>query len=143
MTSRTAKALALHEQKFNCAQAVFAAFVSESGMREEDALKAAAGFGGGMGRLQEACGAVTGGLMVLGCRHGMIRSGDTEAKEATYARVQEFVRKFREVHGTISCRELLRCDLNTPEGMAYYKEKDLGKAVCTECIRTACLLLER
>ena len=142
MPSKVDNALLLHEQKFNCAQAVFASFAPELGVGETEALKAAAGFGGGMGRLQETCGAVTGALMVLGSRHGMVQPGDTAAKEETYARVQEFVRKFREIHGTISCRDLLRCDLNTPEGMAYYKEKDLGAAVCAECIRSACLLLE-
>jgi hypothetical protein len=72
----------------------------------------------------------------------MVRPGDTASKEDTYARVREFVGNFREIHGTISCHELLRCDLNTPEGMATYTEKDLGTVVCTECIRTACLLLE-
>ena len=136
-------ALALHAQQFNCAQAVFGAFAPEAGMEEKEALKAAAAFGGGMGRLQETCGAVTGALMVLGCRTGMVHPGDTAAKEETYARVREFARTFREIHGTISCRELLRCDLNTPEGMAYYKEKELGSTVCVECIRSACFLLEQ
>jgi C_GCAxxG_C_C family probable redox protein len=136
------RALALHSEKFNCAQAVFAAFAPELGIREEDAFKAAAGFGGGMGRLQETCGAVTGALMVLGHRHGMVRPGETAAKEETYGEVQKFVRRFREIHGTSNCRELLRCDLNTPEGLAYYNEKNLSANVCTECIRSACVLLE-
>ena len=142
MGTHIERALALHDEKFNCAQAVFATYAPAFGVGEVEALKAAAGFGGGMGRLQETCGAVTGGLMVLGCRYGMVRPGETEAKEETYAQVQEFVRRFREIHGTSSCRELLGCDLNTPEGMARYRENDLGTIVCAECIRSACRLLD-
>lgn len=142
MPSRIDAAIACHAQQFNCAQAVFSTYAPAVGIGESDSLKVSAGFGGGMGRLQEVCGAVTGSIMVIGCRYGMVRPGDMDAKEDTYARVKDFVRRFTFDHGTISCRELLGCDLNTPEGRAIFAEKDLGSLVCNRCIRTACQIIE-
>ncbi len=142
MTSRIDAAIACHAQQFNCAQAVFSTYASLLGMAESDSLRVSAGFGGGMGRLQEVCGAVTGGIMVIGCKYGMVRPGDSDAKEDTYARVRDFVRRFTLEHGTISCRGLLGCDLNTPDGKDFFAEKDLANLVCNRCIRTACEIIE-
>ena len=142
MASRIDHAMACSAQKFNCAQAVFSTYAPDFGINEMDALKVSAAFGGGMGRLGEVCGAVTGALMLIGCKYGMVRAGDLDAKEKTYARVQQFTHQFKELHRTISCRELLGCDLNTPEGKAQYAARDLANAVCNRCIRTACQIIE-
>jgi C_GCAxxG_C_C family probable redox protein len=142
MTSRIDKAIACHAQQFNCAQAVFSTYAPALGISELDSLKMSAGFGGGMGRLQEVCGAVTGALMLIGCKYGMVNPGDVEAKEETYARVKDFARRFTSVHGTISCRTLLGCDLNTEEGKALFTKNDLANSVCKRCIRTACAIVE-
>ncbi len=142
MTTRIESAIAFHARQFNCAQAVFSAYAPLVGISVADSLRVSAGFGGGMGRLQEVCGAVTGGIMLIGCKYGMVQPGDLGAKEDTYARVREFVRRFSLVYGTVSCRELLGCDLNTPEGKASYTRNDLGERVCNRCIRTACEIIE-
>ncbi len=130
------------KQGFNCAQAVFSTYAPLLKIKKEDALRISTGFGGGMGRLQDVCGAVTGAFMVIGCKHGMVDSADSASKENAYALVQEFSNQFRQLHGTISCRELLDCDLNTAEGKQQFKEKDLHNQVCLPCVRDASKLVE-
>src|SRR5512143_988380 len=102
MTSRIEAAVACHAMQFNCAQAVFSTYASLVGVGESDALRISSGFGGGIGRMQGVCGAVTGGIMLIGCTYGMVRPGDLAAKEDTYARVRDFVGEFTLVHGTVS-----------------------------------------
>lgn len=91
----------------NCAQAVFLAFSNNLGLPEETALKLCAGFGGGMGRLREVCGAASAMFMVLGLKYGSTDPTDRNAKAQLYARVQELAKRFKEENGSIICRELL------------------------------------
>ncbi len=126
----------------NCAQAVFLAYAPEVGINEGDALRIATAFGAGMGRQQEVCGAVTGAYMVIGARYGMTEPGNTQAKEKTYALVSEFAEKFREVHGSTICLDLLGCDMSTEEGRAAIAEKKLHDSVCLPCVRDACRILD-
>jgi len=93
---------------YNCAQAVFCAFCDETGLPLDDAARMASSFGGGMGRLREVCGTVSGALLALGILRGYADPADPEAKKAHYRLVQEYARRFREENGTIICRELLR-----------------------------------
>lgn len=93
---------------YNCAQAVFLAFAEEMNLDEVTAAKLSSSFGGGMGKLREVCGAVSGALMVLGMLKGNYDPADDKAKAAHYAKVQEFAAKFKAEHETIICRELLR-----------------------------------
>lgn len=97
----------LFYEGYNCAQAVAAAFCDVMDLDRETAAKLASSFGGGMGRMREVCGTVSGALLVLGMVKGYADPGDPEAKSAHYARVQEFGRRFREEKGSIICRELL------------------------------------
>jgi C_GCAxxG_C_C family probable redox protein len=125
----------------NCAQAVFAAFAGDCGLETNTALQTAAGFGGGLGRLQETCGAVTGAVMVLGLRSGF-KEGDGRGKiDAVYEKVRHFVDEFTEAKGSIKCRDLLGCDLLSEEGHRYFKENNLREN-CKDFIRLACELLE-
>ena len=126
---------------FNCAQAVFSAYASSAGVTEEDALRIAAGFGGGMGRQQEVCGAVTGALMVIGCKSGSTRA-DSVAKERTYSQVNDFSREFRQLHGSLLCRDILGCDISTAEGRRQVEEGQLSTKVCLGCVQDACRILE-
>ena len=93
---------------YNCAQAAFCAFNDLTGLDLETAARLASSFGAGMGRLREACGAVSGSLMALGMIRGYSDPADPTAKAAHYAQVQDYVRRFRERNGTSLCRELLR-----------------------------------
>ncbi len=107
------------------------------------ALKVAGAFGGGMGRLGETCGAVTGALMVIGLKHGKIKDDDDEARERTYELAQEFTARFRARNESLLCRELLGHDLNTPDGMKAVADKQLFLALCPRFVRQAAEILEQ
>lgn len=128
---------------YNCAQSVLYAFSRESGLPEEIALKISSGLGAGMGRKGEVCGAVAGGIMVLGMRHGWVANNDRTAKETTYFKTRELMSRFAEKHGSCICRELLNgCDLTTEEGQRYFKEKDYLSKICNKCVQSVVEILE-
>jgi C_GCAxxG_C_C family probable redox protein len=139
--TRTETALSRFAEGFNCSQAVFAAFAGDLGLEQETALKIAAGFGGGMGCMGEACGAVTGAIMVLGLRHG-VAMADREDKEQVYRQVIEFIQRFKSRNGTITCRELLRCDISTPEGLQRATDENVFTTMCPKFVRDAVEVLE-
>ena len=131
-----------HEEKavqnflsgYNCAQSVFLAFAPDLGFSDDLALRLSSSFGGGMGRLREVCGAVSGILMAAGVLYGYTSPCDDEAKAAHYALVQELAGKFRERHGTILCRELLgRSGPESPvpeaRTAAYYAQRPCARFV--------------
>jgi C_GCAxxG_C_C family probable redox protein len=127
-------AVARFRQNFNCAQSVFAAFAPQLGMDESQALKLASPFGGGVARRGQTCGAVTGALMVL----GLAKGADTPAgKEDAYRLGQEFLQRFESRHGTILCRELIGCDISTPEGRQQAREKGAFTALCPLFVQNA------
>ena len=102
---------------YNCSQAVFCAFCDLTGLEIGIAARLASSFGGGMGRLREVCGAVSGALLALGMLRGYSDPQDPAAKAAHYRLVQEYARRFRERNGSIVCRELLK-DLPVSTGGA-------------------------
>jgi C_GCAxxG_C_C family probable redox protein len=109
------------------------------GMDTETALKLAAGFGGGMGRMGHACGAVTGAFMALGLKYGGL---DPKAKEKTYELVREFASRFKDRHGSLNCNDLLACDISTPEGRERIKQQRLHSTLCPQFVRDAAEILE-
>ena len=127
---------------FNCSQAVLSSFCEQLGLDRDLALKLSCSFGGGMGRMAETCGAVTGAFMLIGLKHGKCRIGDDESKEKTYALVRDFAERFMGLNGSIKCKELLNCDMSTPEGMRYAKENGLWDKLCTKFIRDSVAIIE-
>lgn len=107
MQSHAQMAKELFEQGYGCAQSVFAAFCDVTQMDRDAALRLSSSFGGGMGRLREVCGAVTGMFMVAGILYGYSDSTDDEAKAAHYALIQSLAHAFQEKHGSYICRVLL------------------------------------
>ncbi|MFZ7104699.1 MAG: C-GCAxxG-C-C family protein [Peptococcaceae bacterium] len=140
--NRREEAVALFKQGFSCSQAVLAVFASEFNLDKTTALRVAGGFGGGMGNLGETCGAVTGAFMVIGLKHGKTNIDDRSAKGKTYGVVRDFAQIYQARQGFIKCKELLGCDLNTPEGMNYARENNLFKTVCPGLVATAVEVLE-
>lgn len=129
------KARELFLQGFNCSQSVFTAFCDRFGIDEETAKKISAGLGGGVGRQREVCGAVSGAAMVLGCITAPTDGSDSESKKKNYELVTEFSDRFRQIHKSIVCREILEDraknkgavpDERTAE---YYKNRPCLKAV--------------
>jgi C_GCAxxG_C_C family probable redox protein len=135
-------ALACFSERFACSQAVLSAFAADFGLDRDTALRLAGGFGGGMGRMGEVCGAVTGAFMVLGLKYGQAQAEDIAAKEKSYAMVREFANRFKSRNGSIHCRELMGCDLSTPEGMQYALDHKLFITTCVDMVRSATEILE-
>ena len=129
---------------YNCAQSVFYAFCEDLHLDPDTALKMSSGFGGGMGKKGEVCGAVTGGIMALGARYGRGEKEDGAAADATYAKTREFMDQFASKHGSCLCRELLNgCNLATKEGQKTFLEKDFKNKICTPCVRSAVEMVEK
>ena len=140
--NRKERVKAMFKEGFSCSQAVLAAFSDEYGLPRETALRISQGFGGGMARMAETCGALTGAFMVIGLKHGRTRAEDEAAKEKTYALCQELVRRFRARHGALRCRELLGCDIGTPEGAKIGRDEKLHDDLCPLLIVSAAEILE-
>ena len=102
------KAAELFLSGYNCAQAVAVAFTDVTGLTEAQAAKMASAFGGGMGRMREVCGAVSGMLMVLSYVYGYDTPGDDISKKRLYGQVQALAAGFRAENGSIICREILK-----------------------------------
>jgi C_GCAxxG_C_C family probable redox protein len=128
---------------YNCAQSVLYSFCDEFGLDRTVALKLACGFGAGMGRNQEICGAVSGGIMVIGLKYGRGEKDDTAANELTYRKTRELMQQFKQHQGSFICRELLGgCDLMTTEGQKDFKDRDLKNRTCKVCVQTTVLIVE-
>lgn len=128
---------------YNCAQAVFFAFCRDFQVDENIALKIACGFGAGMGRKEEVCGAIAGGIMVIGSKYGRGENDDRTLTDNTYQKTRELMERFSEKHGTFICRKLLDgCELTTEEGQKYFKENDLLNKTCRACVESVVEILE-
>ncbi len=129
---------------YNCSQAVLLAFCEDFGLEKETALKISEPFGGGMGRMREVCGTVTGMFMVLGLAMGNSDAKDGSTKKNVYKSVQELAEKFKQDNGSIICRELLGFQKNNKESYVpsertneYYKKRP-----CPELCKYAADILE-
>ena len=143
MTSKSDLAVEKFLAGFNCAQAVFYSFCDDLQFDKNTALKIACGFGAGMGRKEEVCGAVTGGIIVIGTKYGRGEKDERAAMELTYAKTRELLNKFAQKHGTFICRKLISdCELTTEEGQKQFKENDVMNKICKPCVQSAVEILE-
>ena len=135
------KAMELFVEGYNCAQAVAVAFCDITGLDEKTTARMVSPYGGGMGRLREVCGAVSGMFFVLGYLYGYDNADADETKKELYGRVQDLAGQFREKCGSISCRELLDnppSDPNpSPRTAEYYKDRP-----CAILVKTAAELMD-
>ena len=119
-----------------CSQAVLSAYSERFGLDERLALRVAAGFAGGM-RRGATCGAVTGAYMVLGLAHAGADCDTLVGRQTVYAAVRSFGEQFRERNGSLECRELMGCDISTPEGHQRAVEQLLFVTRCPAFVRDA------
>lgn len=139
------RAKELFFEGYNCSQAVVETFMDEIGLSGEKSkiLSMVSSFGGGMGRLREVCGAVSGMFLVAGALYGYDDPKDLVAKKEHYQRIQELAAKFKELNGSIICRELLGLEGKdtspqpSPRTEEYYKKRP-----CPEKIGIAARLME-
>ena len=138
--ARAERAADLFVEGYNCAQAVAMAFSDLMGLDEKRTAKLSSSFGGGMGRMREVCGAVSGMLLVLGDLYGYDADVGTVKKEH-YALVQELAGKFREKNGSIVCRDILKNPpsdpVPSPRTEEYYAQRP-----CVRMVYTAASILE-
>jgi len=139
---RSKYAVSCFKDGFNCSQALLSTYGDQFGLNHELALKVSGAFGGGMGRMGEICGAVTGAFMVIGLKYGKTRADDEQTKEKAYALVQNFVKEFKTRNGSIVCRELLSCDISTPKGKKLAEEKQLFTILCPKFVQDAANIIE-
>ncbi len=131
------------QKGFNCSQALLSTFAPGLGLDREPALKIACAFGAGIGCMGKTCGAVSGAIMVLSLKFGNADSEDNKSKDKVYDLVNKFAGLFRERNGSIECRELLPCDISTPEGLAEAREKKLFDTICVKLVQDATQIVEQ
>jgi len=143
MKNRTEIAVAKFSEGYDCAQSVFYSYCDALGFDKNTALKMACGFGAGMGRKGEVCGAVTGGIIVIGAKYGRGERDDRTATELTYKKTREFMDRFEKKHGTFVCSKLLKgCELTTEEGRKHFKENNLSNTTCKPCVQSVVEILD-
>ena len=127
------KAAELFVGGYNCAQSVAVAFCDVTGLDEKFTARMVSSFGGGMGRIREVCGAVSGMFFVLGLLYGYDTPGDDVSKKELYTEVQELAAKFREQCGSIVCREILKNPPTdptpSPRTAEYYRVRPCARMV--------------
>ncbi|WP_295614576.1 C-GCAxxG-C-C family protein [uncultured Methanobrevibacter sp.] len=132
--NRIDEACNLFENGYVCSQAVFGVFCEEFGLSKNDAFKIGACFGSGM-RQAEVCGACTGALMAIGLKYG-------EDKETCNRLSNRFFEEFAKENGSFICRNLLECDISTPEGVKYALDNNLFKEFCPKMVASAVKITE-
>jgi len=131
----------LFRNGFLCSQAILAAFCESYGLDTNTALTIASGLGSGL-RCAEVCGAVSGAVLVIGLKYGYTDAKNRAAKARCNAKAEEFVRIFRERNRHITCRDILGCDVSTPEGRQKAIDEKLFTTVCLDMVVSAATILE-
>ena len=126
-----------------CASAVFSAFSGEMGLDSETAKKIACGYGAGISKTGNMCGAVSGAIMVIGLKYGKTKRGDNAATDKTREMVQKFIQDFTRRNGSINCTELLGYTLTKPEEYEKARDNKLFVTKCPDLVGDAVLILEK
>ncbi len=122
---------------YSCSQAILMAWARECGLDMLTARKIAGPFGGGMGRLRETCGSLTGAFMVLGLRYGNTEPRDLKTKFNSYRLVRQLTERFVQIHGASRCAELLSGHVTDSQ----VKKREHHQKICRRLVRDAALLL--
>ncbi len=145
MKNKTEKARELFLEGYNCSQAVLGAFCEDLGLPFETALKISSSFGGGMGRMREVCGALSGAFMVAGLSLGYANPTDKDAKAEHYRLIQAMAEEFKKENGSIICRELL--GLSNSEKQSHIPDSRTAeyykKRPCVQLVEIAAEIAEK
>lgn len=136
-------ALASFSRGFTCSSAVFSTFSEEIGLDPDTAKKIACGFGGGISKTGNICGAVSGAILAIGLKYGKTKQGDDAATEKTQELTRQFIREFTARYGSINCTELLGYNLSYPEEYEKARESRLFVTKCPDLVRDAAVILEK
>jgi len=142
MSDRSKSAASKFKSGNNCAQAVLTSFSDLLEQDEKELLAITAALGGGMGKMQLTCGAVTGAFLALSIYASRKTNGNDGAKALSGELVREFSKKFTDKQGSLSCREITGVDMNTEEGKKEIEEKQIHATICSSAVEDAVLILE-
>ncbi len=124
-----------------CSQGILGTYGPLVGLPSELGMKLASGFAGGM-RLAQTCGAVTGAFMVLGLKHAGPNCDQRDGRNEVYAAIRQFAAKFQQRNNTVVCKELLGCDISTPEGSQKATKEGLFRTICPRLVQDAAEILD-
>jgi C_GCAxxG_C_C family probable redox protein len=141
--TRSDEALASFMHGFTCSAAVFSSFSEELCLDPDTAKKIACGFGAGISKTGNICGAVSGAIMVISLKYGKTRQGDDAATEKTRALVRQFIHEFTEKNGSVQCSELLGYNLARPEEYEEARKSGLFLTRCPALVGDAVTVLEK
>ena len=141
--TRKERAMALFESGYNCSQSVILAFSDLTELDEKTLARIGSSFGGGMGRLREVCGAVTGMFTIAGLLYGYDDASGGEKKAEHYARIQQLAKSFSDENDSIICRELLGLDRKIDDPVPEKRTAEYyQKRPCSELVGNAAEILE-
>lgn len=140
MNKQAAMAATYFSGGLACSQAVFAVFSERYGLDESTAMKVATCLGGGV-QSAGVCGAVSGAALVIGLRDGQAGPGDGAARKLANGKMREFLRRFRERHAHVDCRDLLGCDITTPDGRRHAADGKLFIEKCPDYVKDSVTIL--
>ena len=144
MSVRSEKAKELFKQGYNCSQSVLGVFCEELGLDFDTAMKISSSFGGGMGRMREVCGTVSGMFMAAGLMFGPSDNENSSAKGEHYKCIQELAARFKEMNGSIICRELLQgVETSTSPTPSERTETYYKKRPCIDLVGDAVEIFEK
>lgn len=132
----------MFDDGYSCSQALLCAFAPRYGLDKDKALKLASPFGGGIAGQGLSCGAMTGGIMVLGLHGGRTDPDDTETKDRNTALVKEFMDRYKKENGAYYCNDLTGVDISDPVAREAAKEAGVYQEVCPNLVRFAARLVQ-
>lgn len=135
------QAVAYYKQGYTCTQSILASFARRYGLQEGLAFRMGEPFGAGTSCTNDMCGSVTGAIMVLGLQNGSARWDDEAARSYTYQSVHEMMQRFKAIHGSIQCSDLLGYNLSDPQQLQDVWEKGLFINLCPSLVRDAAQIL--
>ena len=140
---RVDRAVSRFNEGFNCCQAIVSVYGPELGLDDYLSLRLSSGFGVGIARLGDICGAISGGVLILGLKYGGSRSADSDDKNKLYSYIRKFIDLFEQKSGQILCNKLINIDISTLEGMNKARADGVFTNLCPNFVRTAAEILEK
>ena len=135
------QAVAFYKQGYTCTQSILASFATRYGLQQDLAFRIGEPFGAGTSCTNDMCGSVTGAIMVLGLQYGSASSDDEAARTYTYRCVHELIYRFKAIHTSIQCTDLLGFNLSDPQQLQQVWEKGLFMRLCPDLVRDAAQIL--
>ena len=140
--TRTEFAVTRFKEGFRCSQAVLEAWARDAGIDPVLARTIALPLAGGSA-LGGECGAVTGAFLVIGLKAGVSRAEDPEGFKTVFSRIRDLADRFRSLHGSLNCIELLGLDVFSEQGHREFQERDMKLTQCARYVEDVMGLLEQ